>query len=453
MDNAHLPPHSYESETMLVGSLLCDPRSINRIVSMVTPDDFYAHKNAVMFIAIVSLHRGHQPIDIETVVNELLRTGSLDEVGGHAAVTRYAVEATFENDAVMHAAIVENRARARRLVQLGIDLVQSGYQAGEAIDTAVLTARERIAAFAKKTNMDRGQTYAQALPGIAQEIEERWSGSYLPDVIPTGFHDLDIALNGGMYPGQLIIVGGRPGMAKTAFMMQLAHNMDRWERVTRADPRWAMVFSSEMTLAGIMWRSIAETTGIPSKLIKSGFGLSSHQKTNIVQQMRDMAQMNIWINDASRPAMKDVREQVERYKDAHDARLVLFDYIEQAGDEQTKGGNEEGRIAYVAAELKSIAKDCEVSMVGLSQVNRGVESRVDKMPTMADLRHSGRIEQEADIVILLYREDYYIEQGTMTTPTPGKAGTCDVIVAKNRDGERGVFPLKFVKELTAFRSL
>ena len=337
-------------------------------------------------------------------------------------------------------------------------IVGLGYDRDLSLDAALSEARKLLSTVSPDARVGKGMALAEALEALAVELDARWEGTWKDNVVPTGLHDLDHKLtSGGFEPGQLIIIGARPGAGKTALFMQIALNASRWARYTQEEQPWTVFFSSEMTTKAICYRALAETTGIPIRQLKQGKDvlgrpLSAEVKERIGQQLEEMMSLPLWIDDTSSPTTEQMHERIERLRTDRPLLMGGFDYLEQAGDPKGKGENEETRVSAIAAGLKRIAKTTEIPMVGLAQLNREVEKRADKTPTLADLRQSGRIEQEADIVLLLYREDYYVQQGLLQ-PTPGKEGTADIKIEKQRDGETGVVTVTFLPEITAFKSL
>jgi replicative DNA helicase len=449
-----LPPQSIEAERAVLGALLLDRDAMPAVAPVLAAGDFYKLPHADIYSAALALFRKREPVDVMTLQAELARRGQLDRIGGVAALTELYLATPTAVHAPHYAAIVAEKATRRRLSAVAGKIMGLAYDEALGATEALTEARLLLNQVAPEGQHERGMSIGDALARLADELDQRWAGDWIEDVVPTGFYDLDRAISGGgLERGQLGIFGARPGMGKTAFALQVALNAVRRAKILDLEPPWTVFFSSEMTTKSLCWRALAETTGIPIPQLKRGVGLTTEQKAKIGDQLEEMLALPLWIDDTSSPTVDQMHERLERLRTDRPVRLAFFDYLEQAGDEKDRGGNEEGRVSKIAAGLKRIAKVCDLSMVGLSQLNREVEKRAEKMPTLADLRQSGRVEQEADIVLLFYREDYYVKQGIITSPTPGKQGTCDVSIAKQRDGETGVVTLKFIPELTAFQNL
>lgn len=449
-------PHDRGTEEALIGALLLDRDAIATVQHIVHAGDFYIPACATVFQTVLDLFRRREPADLVTVTSALEQRGLLDSIGGPAWLSGLLTTVPAAVHAPFYAQQIADLAIRRRLIHAGSEIVRLAYSTdGTDAETALSDARVLLNGLSGRARRDRGLPIADAMASLASEIDARWDGSWIDDAMPTGLYDLDKRLSsGGFERGQAVFVGARPGAGKTAFALQLALNAARRARVLSMEPEWTIFFSSEMTTAALCWRALAESTGIPVPQLKRGIGLSPEQKRHIGDQLEELMNLPIWIDDTSSPTIAQMHDRIERLATTRPVRMAFFDYLEQAGDERGRQESEEVRVSRIAAGLKRIAKTCNITMVALSQLNRETEKRkTDRyVPVLADLRQSGRIEQEADIVILLYREDYYVRMG-MLESTPGKEGTADIYIAKQRDGESGVVTVSFVPELTAFRNL
>jgi replicative DNA helicase len=454
------PPHNEQAERSVIGSMLINQQIIPTIMTQLDATDFYRGSTTAIYRAITELHRQRVPADLTTVADQLTRMGLYETAGGHSGLTELLLAPHESIYAEHYAGIVARTAAKRRAIDAGLELVRAGYDDATDVADDLARTRKRLAGIVRTGSGGRTVHIRDAVGELAYEIEMRWNGDFEDDVLPTGFSDLDRVIDGGFERGQLVILGGRPGMAKTSWALQVILNYARHQRAINQTPDHSIFFSSEMTLKAILWRALAESSGVPSRQIKHGRDadgrrLSDETKQHIREQLTEMMSLPILINDTSSPTTMTMREEIEQKMDEHPIRFMVFDYLEQAGDEKGKGETQEARIADVAAQLKRIAKQLDITVLALSQLNRAVEGREEKVPTIADLRQSGRIEQEADIILLLYRQDYYTAQNMLKGDQidPTKAGTADVILAKQRDGNTGTFTLQFVPELTAFRNL
>lgn len=419
------------------------------------PDDFYSAQHAGIFQGMTWLYRTRTPIDLVTLMHALESHGALDGVGGVSAISALLINPWESVHVRSYIDIVAKCAALRRLIDAGIAMVKMGYDEGRDLDDMMIDAQRLLTGVRGLNVQDRMRTMGQALVPFAEEIEQRWNGTWIEDILPTGYFELDRMLGGGFERTEFGIIAARPSIGKTAFAMGIAKRTSERLRIMQEDPGKIVFFSSEMSLKSLLWRALSEATGIPVYYLKRGVGLDSEQKERVGKQLEEMADLPIVIDDTSGPTVDRMREKVTQLQATEPVRLVLFDYIEQAGDTRGAGESEESRVSKVARKLNQISKENDTTVLALSQLSRNVENRPDKLPILADLRYSGMIEQEADVVMLLYRQDYYASRGMLEAKyiDETKRGTAEVIVAKNRNGETGPVTLAFVPEITSFRNL
>lgn len=456
-----LPPHDIESEQGLIASCLLDHDAISVITGSITSRDFYHGAHGLLYDVIDDLFSRREPADLLLVYAELERRKIVEPSGGMPYLVQLmAMGSASSNYVEYYRDIVVDRSIKRQIIDAGAKIVTIGYDNG-------LKAREvleRSHAFLDTITHDEGQQigfrYDEALDAFTQEVEDRWEQG--PSFVGarhyrTGFRDLDKALGGGLYPGEVTVVAGRPGSGKTMFMLQVAHNIARRELHQFEDPHWTLIFSSEMTMRSLLWRGIAEVAEISAEQIKAGVGLTDVQRDTIRKRIAYMRTMPVWIDDTSQPTTDQIRQRVERFAADRPVGVVMFDYLQQAGNKGKAGkfGNNEQRVAEVSLALKHLAKSANVSVVPVAQLNRALETRADKHPMMADLRDSGQIEQDADRILFLYRQDYYEDQGIIkpgdAAYNTGMVGMCELELAKNREGATGKFMTRFLPEIAAFR--
>jgi replicative DNA helicase len=283
-------------------------------------------------------------------------------------------------------------------------------------------------------------------------MDRRLDKDYQPDVVRTGLHDLDKAIRGGGWQrGELIILGARPGIGKTALAMQLVKNYARHQVATNPDPAWTVIFSAEMTATGLMWRALTETTHLTTGQLQDPRTLTEAQLDLVARELQALRALPVKIDDRSAPTTDQMRLTVERLQARHPVRYVVFDYLGLAGD---KHPEETHRYSQIADGLKNLAKSCDVSVLALAQLNRNVESRGkgEKRPNLSDLRQSGQIEANADVVLGLYRHDYYVQKG-MEPDDETLRNVAEVLVLKQRDGGTPIIPIHFTPETTSFHSI
>ena len=448
-----LLPHDLEAERALLGSLILDRDAIIPVSQIVSSGDFYSPANATIYTAIKSLFRNRVPADVVTVKAELDKFGQTDAVGGISYLTELMIDVPASVHAGFYADMIVQHASRRRLIQHATRIVQQAYDPTNDPADVVSEARRLLADVAPASTRGNATTMADAIDAVMHEWELRLTGEWITDAVPTGFYDLDRKLpDGGFERQDLVIFAARPGMGKTALMLQMALNVNRHYLHTNQHPPTTVIFTSEMSTRALCWRALAEATGIPSRDLKRPGALTEQQQRKVRSQMAELAELSIVFEDASSPTTEQMKERIEQVKAENDVRLVMFDYIERAGNRKSGNENEENRIAQVAAGLKTIAKDCDVTMVALSQLNREVERRAGHVPTLADLRQSGRIEQEADFIGALVRHDYYVSIG-LEKPDVEQEGIAEIHILKMREGEQGILRLQYVPEITAFRNL
>jgi replicative DNA helicase len=437
-------------EQDLLGSVLLDRDAIFLVRDELSAEDFCGFGHAAIWTAMLELTSRGTPIDLSTLIPATTAHG-IDP--GYLAdlLTKPAYAVHVEH----YAGLVRERSQLRALMRTGQEIVRLAWTQSRA-ETAVARAQDLLAGLAARAPKDGGLTYAEAVPAFAEELQERWANPGRADVIPTGLRDLDRSLRGGGFErGQCVVVAARPGMAKSALMLQLAHNVARREVAVFREPRWTVIFSSEMTLRQLLIRAAAEASGLSGDAILSGHGLSREQRELLLGRLTLMARLPIWVDDASSPSVAQMRAAIERMRRERDVRCVMFDYLERAGDGDRRSASEELRVGAAIAGFKSIAKDCQTTSVVLCQINRAVEERPDKHPSMHDLRYSGRIEAEADIVLGLYRQDYY-ESLNRIAPAdidPTRRGTCEIDLLKQRDGVMRRHVVGFSPDTSSFHNL
>lgn len=434
-----------ETERAVLGSILLDRDAIFSVKDIVAIRDFSDLQHQRIYAEMIRMTDARTPIDLVTLASA---TGEISYLTDLLSSPLVAVHAGH------YAEIVRQQSRLRQLAEAGLAITRLAYNADlSGSDRAVSSARRMLDEIGEDS-LDDAALYDLAVLDARDRIAAIWADPTKSDVVPTGLHDLDRVLTGGGFErGQLVVVAGRPGMAKSAFMLQIAHNIARRELHQFRDPRLTMIFSSEMTIAQFMRRAFSESTGLSGEEIVRG--ATAEHRAAVHEAAAQLARLPIWIDGRSRPTMESLRARVERLRMDRDVRVVMFDYLEQAGEDGSRAPSEELRISRAIAEMKSIAKDCNVTAIALSQINRGVEDRADKHPTLSDLRYSGRVEAEADIVFGLYRQDYYERFGKIETGDldASKRGLCEIDVLKQRDGQTSRQFARFNERSMSFQNL
>ena len=434
-----VPPHSIEAEQSLLGGLMLDHQSWDKIADIVSASDFYRKDHRLIFQAIASLVEDANPCDVVTVSERLDNRGELDAAGGLEYLAALANETPGAANARSYAKILRERSMLRMLITAGNEIsgaafTTDGRNASEIIDDA-----ERLV-FEIAESGSRGRSGFKALKQILPEAVDRIDMLHQSDGditgIPSGYTEFD-KLTAGLQPGDLIVIAGRPSMGKTTLAVNIAENAAIGARVPTA------IFSMEMPSQQLAFRMISSLGRVNQTHLRTGnFPDEDWSRINTAVQL--MSDAPIFIDDTPGLSPTEIRARARRLQREHGLGLIVVDYLQL----MAVPGNKENRateISEISRSLKALAKELSVPVIALSQLNRGVEQRTDKRPVMSDLRESGAIEQDADMIIFIYREEVY-------NPDTPKKGTADIIIAKQRNGPIGDFVLTFVGQYTKFEN-
>jgi len=439
-EKLRLPPHSIEAERSVLGGLMLDQRAWDQIADAVEAADFYRADHRLIFTAIATLVERDQPPDAITVGELLARQGELDAAGGLDYLAQLVEETPSAANIRAYARIVRERAMLRQLIEIGGDIAASAHeQSDRTVEELVDLAEQRVFEIA-----DRGQRRGSgfvALKHILPKTIDRLDVLSHSDGeitgISTGFTDMD-RMTAGLQRGDLIIIAGRPSMGKTTFAMNIAENAAIGANVPVA------VFSMEMSAEQLSFRMIGSIGRVNQSHLRTG-RLTDEDWSRIESAVSMMSNAPIYIDDSAGLTPTDVRARARRLKREHGLGLVVVDYLQL----MQVAGTTENRateISEISRSLKALAKELDVPVIALSQLNRSVEQRTDKKPVMSDLRESGAIEQDADLIVFIYREEVY-------EPDTPRKGIADIIIAKQRNGPVGEFHLTFLGEFTKFENL
>ena len=439
--DVRIPPHNEDAEKAVLGALLTDGSSSGEAVDLVTSivdrDDFYRDTHRIIYDAILNLVKSNKTVDFITLSEELERRKKLDTVGGIAYITSLANESVSYN-VEEHAKIISEKAQLRRLIDAGNKIVGMTY-AGEDEPTAILNKAEQMVLDVS------GQTQSESSFAPIGEVVlsnldklnalQQHDGAITG--VPTGFKDVDHIFN-GLQKSDLILVAARPAMGKTAFTLNIAQN------VTMLYDKTVAFFSLEMGKEQLVGRILSSVAGVSSeKLRRANMDPADWEK--VIAAADRMSKSKLFIDDTPGLTVQDMRSKLRRLKVEHGLDLVIVDYIQlMQGRNSGKGSeNRQQEVSEISRNLKLIAREFNVPVIALSQLSRSVESRPDKRPVLSDLRESGSLEQDADIVIFLYRDKYYDENSEM-------GDKAEVLIRKHRNGAVGSVKLLFIGELTRF---
>jgi len=433
------PPHSIEAEQALLGGLLLDPLAWDSVADAVVEDDFYRPDHRLIFNAIGQLAGNAKPCDVVTVSQHLERTGQLDAAGGLAYLSSVARDTPSAANARSYAEIVRERSLLRQLIRAGTEIASAVFKNdGETARELVDRAEQRVFEIAEGIFRKREGAVAvrQLLPGVIDQIDE-WHNN--PDKLrglPTGFSDFD-KLTGGLRAGDLLIVAGRPSMGKTT----LAVNMAEYAAVNPNTRASVAIFSMEMPSEQVITRMLSSIGGVPLNSLRSG-RISDEDWVRITGATSQLSEAKIFVDETPALNPTELRARARRVKREHGLNLVVVDYLQLMQVPGTQE-NRATEIAEISRALKALAKELQVPVIALSQLNRSVEQREHKRPVMSDLRESGSLEQDADMILLIYREEVYDKNTT-------KKGVAEIDLAKHRNGEIGTFLLTFQGQYTRF---
>jgi replicative DNA helicase len=426
-------PQNTEAEEAVLGSLLIDPEALFRVAPFLKAEDFYIQKNAWIYEGILTIHERREPIDFVTLCDELERHGQLEEVGGAAYITRLinAVPSAIHVEAYGH--IVEQAAIRRRLISAASDIAQLAYQEAEDVDETVDKAEQALFNVSQR-RITRDLTRIQdVIRRYYDRIEYLYAHRGEPLGVPTGFADIDRLL-GGLQRSDFVIVAARPSVGKTSLCLSFARNAARLDQ-------HVAIFSLEMSGEQIVQRMVAAETGIDAQRLRLGV-LQEDEWPLFVQATGKLADLPIFIDDTPSITALQLRTKARRLHAEYELDLIVVDYLQlMSGD--TRSDNRVQEVSYISRSLKAIARELDVPVVAASQLSRAVEQRTDKKPVLADLRESGSLEQDADVVMFIYRDELY-------HPETDKQHIADIIVSKHRNGPTGTVQLFFRNRLAQF---
>ena len=431
-----VPPHNLDAERSALGSMLLERSAIDEVATTVTADDFYAPAHGHIFDAIVGLHGQARPVDAITVIDELRRRGLLDAAGGEVAVSELMSAPAAISHATAYADSVADRAVLRRMISVGGEIAEIGYSDPADVAAAVDEAEALLFALATDERRRGARQIAAGVDHWLDRLVERQTSGAIAGV-PTGLHDLDDLLL-GLQPGQLITIAGRASMGKTAVAVGIALHAARESYPT-------LLVSLEMTEDEIVGRLVAADGKIDSTAIRSA-QVSPRDWARLIDTTDRVRQLPLWIEDGSSQTIMSIRAAARRVASkAGGLALIVVDYL-QLVDAVGKVSNREQAVAEVSRGLKRLAGEMAVPVVALSQLNRAVENRADKRPALADLRESGAIENDSDVVILLFRDEYY-------RPDSPDKGILELIVAKQRNGPVGTAKVAWISHYGAIANM
>ncbi len=439
MELGKVPPHDLEAEQAIIGSMLTDKDAVISATETLKKEDFYRDDNQVIYEAILNLNSRGEPIDIITVKAELESMGMFDKVGGLEYLSELPEKVPTTANAEKYVRIVSEKATLRELIKTANEIIELGYDPTEDVDDIMEGAEKRIFNVMQGKNQKGYEQIKDVLVESFTKLEELYNRKQHITGVPTGFVELDYK-TAGLHGSDLVLIAARPAMGKTAFALNIATNAALKANVPVA------VFSLEMSKEQLVNRILCSESMVDSNKVRTG-KLEEDDWGKLAASIGPLSEAEIYIDDTPGISITEIRAKCRKLKIEKDIGLIVIDYLQLVqGSNNRKNGSREQEISEISRSLKILAKELNVPVVALSQLSRAAEKRDDKRPMLSDLRESGAIEQDADIVMFLYRDDYY-------NPESEKKDIAEVIIAKHRGGSTGTIELLWMGNYTKFVNL
>ncbi|MEG1025627.1 replicative DNA helicase [Flavobacterium plurextorum] len=447
LEKGKLPPQVIEMEEAVLGAMMIDKKGVDDVIDILQPDAFYKESHKHIFEAILQLFTETQPIDLLTVSSQLKKNGKLELAGGDFYLIQLTQKIASSAHIEFHSRIILQKFIQRSLIRISSEIIEESYDESTDVFDLLDKAESKLYEVTQG-NIKRSSETAQSLVLQAKKKIEEIAGKEGLSGVETGFHNLD-KLTSGWQPSDLIIIAARPAMGKTAFVLSMARN------IAIQYGHGVALFSLEMASVQLITRLISSETGLSSEKLRTG-KLEKHEWEQLSTKVKDLEKAPLFIDDTPSLSIFDLRAKCRRLVSQHSIKIIIIDYLQlmTAGGNNKGGGNREQEISTISRNLKALAKELNVPVIALSQLSRAVETRgSSKRPLLSDLRESGAIEQDADIVSFLYRPEYYkIEEwdDDEASPTTGQA---EIMIAKHRNGGIENIRLKFIGHLGKFDNL
>ncbi|CAJ1174305.1 Replicative DNA helicase [Companilactobacillus paralimentarius] len=446
---SRIPPNDRDAEQAVLGAVFLSQDALIEAMEYVEADDFYQHANQLVFQAMMNLNDEEEPVDVVTVQNELDRQNQIEDIGGVSYLAELANAVPTAANTSYYAKIVKNKSVLRRLINAATSIVSRSFEEDEDVDSIIDQSEKDIMDVSENRNHKGFRRISDVVKSSFEEIDKLYDQDSDVTGLSTGYKDLD-AMTTGLHKDELIILAARPGVGKTAFALNLAQNAATKSNATVA------IFSLEMGAEQLVNRMLCSEGSIDANSLRTG-KLDENQWNSLVVAMGSLSRTNVYIDDTPGVKMAEIRSKCRRLlKESGKLDLVIVDYLQLI--EGTGQENRQQEVSVISRGMKKLAKELHVPIIALSQLSRGVEARQDKRPMLSDIRESGSIEQDADIVAFLYRDDYYRDEDgddndNQEDPEDQDVGEVEVIVSKNRSGPRGTAKLLFVKSYNKFSSI
>ena len=438
MELGKVPPHDIEAEQVVIGSMLTDKDAVMMAVEKLHPESFYRDDNKEIFEAIVNLYNRSEPIDIVTVKDELTSMGLFDKVGGLEYLVMLPDKVPTTANVEKYINIVEEKATLRALIKTANEIIELGYDQTEDVEDIMESSEKKIFDIIQKNNQKSYTPIKDVLIESFTKLEELYNQKTRITGVPTGFIELDYK-TAGLHGSDLVLIAARPAMGKTAFALNIAANA-----ALRANTPVA-IFNLEMSKDQLVDRILCMEAMVDSNKVRTG-KLEEDDWAKLAGVVGPLSDSNIYIDDTPGISIMEIRTKCRKLKMEKNIGLIVIDYIQLIQGSGKKNASREQEISEISRSLKILAKELNVPVIALSQLSRAVEQRPDHRPMLSDLRESGAIEQDADIVMFLYRDDYYNKDSE-------EKDISEVIIAKHRGGSTGTVKLLWMGNYTKFVNL
>ncbi|MEC0181375.1 replicative DNA helicase [Paenibacillus peoriae] len=431
-----IPPQNLEAEQAVIGSILLQSEALITAMERVQTEDFYDKAHQMIYEAMIELGESGQPIDLVTLTSKIQDKGQLEDIGGVSYLAKLAHGVPTAANVDYYAQIIEEKAMLRRLIRTATQIVSEGYSNGEDVAGMLSDAERKIMEISNGRSGSGFIAIRDVVMEVFDRVEILHQNKGNTTGIPSGFVDLD-KMTAGFQRNDLIIVAARPSVGKTAFALNIAQNVAVRAKETVA------IFSLEMSAVQLVQRMICAEANLDANVMRTGEFKGDEDWAKLTMGIAALSEAEIYIDDTPGVTVADIRAKCRRLKTEKGLGMIVIDYLQLIHGRGKAGENRQQEVSEISRTLKQIARELEVPVIALSQLSRGVEQRQDKRPMMSDLRESGSIEQDADIVAFLYRDDYYNQETE-------KKNIIEIIIAKQRNGPVGTVELVFLKNYNKF---
>lgn len=437
MDILKVPPNNIEAEQSVIGSMLLDKNAISTASEILTGDDFYKEAHRQIFNAALELYNRNEPVDLVTIVDSLRGKGILDNIGGITYLSNLVSSVPTTANVKYYAKIVEEKSTLRKLIKSSSEIIEKCYSSSDDLIGIIDTAEKNIFNISQKATSHDFEPMSSLLEKGFNQIENLYNNKGAVTGIPTGFTEID-SKTSGFQKGDLVLIAARPSMGKTAFALNIA------EYAAIRNNNSVAIFSLEMSKEQLAFRMLCSEANIDMLKLRTG-DLEDDDWVRLAKSAGPLASAKIFIDDTPGITVTEMRSKCRRLKMEHGLDLIIVDYLQlMQGSSRTE--NRQQEVSDISRSLKALAKEMDTPLIALSQLSRAPEARADHRPMLSDLRESGSIEQDADIVSFLYRDEYYDKESE-------KRNIAEVIIAKQRNGPTGTVELAFIGKYTKFGNL